>query len=149
LAGGALWIVFAAVVGAEAVHLGLGSFGAPGPGFLAFGAAVLMGTQGAALTVSGFLRAQAPVPPTEAQPNESSWVQPVITLIALFAYAALMPVLGFALASVLFIAGLLLAAPPRRWLASLLLAATAVFLSYLLFVTLLKVRMPAGILGLG
>jgi putative tricarboxylic transport membrane protein len=143
--GGALWILLSLVVAAECVRLGLGSLGRPGPGFVAFGAALLVAVQGALLVISG-LRGAAP---RIADQQGGRWLAPLATMASLVAYAVSMPLLGFDLASFLFIGGLLFASAPRRLLQAIAMAAVAVVASHLLFITLLKVRMPMGILGTG
>jgi hypothetical protein len=143
--GGALWVVLSLVVAAECFRLGLGSLGRPGPGFVAFGAAILIAIQGASLIFSGLRGAPARV----ADEPAGRWFAPLATMASLIVYAVSLPLLGFDVASFLFIGGLLFASAPQRLLQAVLLAAAAVVASHLLFITLLKVRMPPGLLGMG
>lgn len=147
--GGCLWMFLGAFIAAEAFRLGLGTFGRPGPGFVAFGAAILMAAQGAALLLEGTVGVGKLSEECLRGREERHWGPPLLTVLALFLYVALMPELGFAVASFLFLAGMLLAPAGRNWIRNIALAAATVVLSYLVFVTLLKVRMPAGFLGFG
>jgi hypothetical protein len=56
---------------------------------------------------------------------------------------------GYVIATFLLLVILFRVIGSRKWLFALMASAIVVFLSYLLFVTLLKVEMPSGIWGIG
>lgn len=148
--GGIFWLALGIALVIESRRLGLGFLSQPGPGFVALCAAVLMGTQGAVLFLQGIVHSRRlHQEPGERHKPPLHWYLPIVTVVALVGYAAMLPVLGFSLASFLFLFGVLIASHRRSWKQALSLASGTVVFSYVLFVVLLRVRLPAGLLGLG
>ena len=129
---------------------GLFRKGVPGPGFLPFiTALILMGLslmvffpalgkkRGAGETVEKFF------------PEKDSFKKIFLGLGALFLYGISLEYLGYIVTTVLFLAFTFRLMEKEKWKGPLLFAVSTAFLTYLLFVVLLEVQLPKGILGIG
>jgi len=75
------------------------------------------------------------------------WKNSLIILISLLAYALLLPYLGFFFCTTLFIAFLLRAIVPQRWVVVIGFALLTAGASYVIFEVWLKAQLPKGPLG--
>jgi hypothetical protein len=121
----------------------LGSPVAPGSGLMPF----LCGAAMCFLAVAGFTfttlkkqRGERAIPLFKGQ----AWRRSALTLGALLAFQFLMKPLGFALATVLFVAFLLRAIVPQRWPVVILMALLTAAVSFLLFEVWLQAQLPRG-----
>jgi putative tricarboxylic transport membrane protein len=142
---GGLWLCIATAVLVASVRLGLGTYDNPGPGFLAFGAGVLLAVLSVALLVVTLSEKEKTVPLSDLWTGRK-WSIPLLAAVALILYGLILPKLGYLTATgglmvVLFYLGKLklhLAIPGA------LLAALATFF---LFQYLLKMPLPRGLFG--
>jgi putative tricarboxylic transport membrane protein len=141
--------VLAALAGAACVgswRLGLGDVHNPGPGFMPFAAAALLGAMALIQLARGLLsatRRSEAVRPFAA----SRWSTVAIVLGALIGFGVLIDRLGFALTTFLMLAVLFGVIARKRWwvaLASALAIAVAATLAF----RALGLQLPAGPLGL-
>jgi putative tricarboxylic transport membrane protein len=133
---GLLLAALALYVCIESLRLGLGSVHKPGPGFLPFCAAAILGAFSLALVpLAHFKRSGEPEP----------WHEPgriVAVFAALLAFGLLLEWLGFVLAAFLFVAFLLRLVEGRGWRFSIGVALAVAAASYLVFCVWLSAQLP-------
>lgn len=121
-----------------------------GPGFYPRFVLGLLAAASLALVVQDLLRTRAMPPAGAPPPSRARRVQALVagTFAATGAYAFLLPLFGFRLATFLFVGGLqaMLAWPrtARQWLALAGVAAATAALAYLAFERYLLVLLPRG-----
>mgnify|MGYP000852030569 CR=1 FL=1 len=88
---------------------------------------------------------------THSESNvKGAFLPPVLTLAILILYLALIPILGYIIASSLYIFGQILIlnrGNKQRYLRYAIISAISAVATYLLFVKVFSVMIPAGILG--
>jgi len=143
----AVWFGLGLAVCLGSIHYKLGTPASPGTGFMPFltGVAICF-FSGVGLFHASFRKRQGEgwVPLIRGV----RWRNALIILISLQVFALLLVPLGFFLCTILFIAFLLRAIVPQRWIVVIgcaLLTATA---SYLIFEVWLKAQLPKGPLGI-
>jgi len=119
-----------------------------GPGFyprIVLGITALLG---AALFVRDLLARRRPVAPAAKPAAALNYRLVALTFGAFAAYAVLLPLLGYRLATFIFVLGTtFLLEPPRRsglWVRGLVLAAITTFATYYVFDEYLAVLLPRG-----
>jgi hypothetical protein len=146
LIGGLFWFATAVFVCTESASDGLGTFRNPGPGFLPFWSAVVLGVLSAIFVltkIAGRSEKRTQVVP-EAK---MKWEKVVLVVVCLFAYTMLIDTFGYMLttfAMLFFLFGVI--AGSKLW-ARLLLAFITAITTFILFNTWLGVQLPKGILG--
>ena len=135
---------FVALVGLIAVHaawpLAFWSEYGPGPGFFPLVLGFGLAGMGAAVAVGGWMRR------AEAASFDGQLRKPLVVVGAVAAYLAVLDVLGFVIATVLFLFTLIRWVESRKaWLA-LTLAVSITLGLHLVFDTLLKTALPLGLL---
>jgi hypothetical protein len=123
-----------------------------GPGFYPTIVLVFMAATSAALVIQDFVarRNAAPVVPDEAAPAQPKRDYGLVlaSFIAVTIYIGLLPLLGFRIATALFVAGfqLLLERPTtfRAWVIQLAVAVGTSAVTYLVFERYLSVILPRG-----
>lgn len=137
-----IWIVFSCAAAAESWRLGFGSFVRPGPGFVPFLAAALLGI----LAVVGLIQSvPARSAGKKAEGFDSRDMLRILLLIAALAlYVLLWDLLGFLAATFLVLLLLYRAVEPMRWRTVLISSVLTLAGTYVLFSTLLGARLPAG-----
>jgi len=139
-----LWLAFCAFVCIEALRLGLGTFGMPGPGLIPFGASLCTGLIALVLIVTG--RSKRP-PQETVSFFEGKRVRKVLYVVcALFLFPFLLSQIGLFLCTLLFVGFSLKTIEPQRWRSVLILSIGAAFACYLLFDVFLRIQLPKGIL---
>jgi len=139
-----VWLILGVAVCVESWRLKIGAFNNPGPGFLPFWAGLLLGV----LSLISLIRTAAT---EEVREEPSVWTEVnvpklALVMLALLLYVALLDTLGFFLCTFLLLIFLFRAAEPYRW--SVVLSASVLSLAavYVVFVVLMDVRLPSGIL---
>jgi putative tricarboxylic transport membrane protein len=137
----ACWVVW------ESMKMPAGTLGAPGPGFFP-------GVLGAmlALTSLGLIVRAVRIQRTGADSGVQVQLghrDIVITTVALIVVALLFEWLGYLLSATLFMLALLRAFSTRGWVRSLVFAVVTAVVSYEIFVQLLGVTLPPGLLSFG
>ncbi|NPU85706.1 MAG: tripartite tricarboxylate transporter TctB family protein [Syntrophaceae bacterium] len=139
---GVLWLLAAGFVAASGVNLGIGAYDDPGPGFLPFWSGLVLALLAVVLLVLSLWDRG----PAEKRPMTLPGRTGMVVVTALALYCWLLPWLGYLVATtglMLVLFGLGHIRIRTVVLGSLL----AVFLSYVLFLHVLKVPLPRGILS--
>jgi hypothetical protein len=145
--GGIIWLLLGTGVCIGAANMRIGSFHAPGPGFLPLLAGALLGFFGLILVLSTLSKGGEGQITSENEGIGKNWKMCLSCLLALFGYAFLMELLGFYTTTGLFLFTLFMLTNQKKWGTSLIFAGVTVAVSYLLFTVLLKTRFPGGITG--
>jgi putative tricarboxylic transport membrane protein len=138
------WLVLSIAVCLQSWRLDVGGLHTPGPGFLPFYSAILLGvlalisliqilkeTEGPAAGILGGVR----------------WFKLVFMLVSLFIYVLLFNLLGFVLATFLLLLVLFRVIEPYGWKMVLISSLLTITGTYFFFVVLLESRLPRGFLG--
>ena len=125
-----------------AMGVGIGNVVQPGPGFMPFGASVLLiffslGTVGEALFAASS---------ESVSPLGKRWGTVIVVMIVLFAYACFLGSLGFLLATFILLTVLYKLSEGQTWKVALIESALTTAFTFLLFDYLLRVPFPRGIL---
>ena len=141
-----IWMALGGLFVAGALQQGLIRKGVPGPGFLPF----LSGL--ALIFVSLFVLVPALGQREKDEsdgffPERDSLRKFLLALAALFAFGVALEYVGYLLTTFLFMFFMTRLMEPKGWRTTTLLALLTAVLSYLLFVVLLEVQLPKGLLG--
>jgi putative tricarboxylic transport membrane protein len=138
----AFWMVFAAAAAAESWQLGFGSFVRPGPGFMPFLAALVLG----ALAVAAFIQTILDKSGHEAREvfDTRDLLRVLGVIVVLAVYAISWDVVGFLASTLLLLFFLFRCVEPLRWRTVLIASVLTLMLTYFLFSTLLGARLPPG-----
>jgi len=123
----------------ESLRAGLGTPREPGPGFLSFCAGILLTVLSFALIGRGW-RVREPRKPLSRRV--------VLGLVFIFAYALVLDILGFLVATFIFVGILFRLGEARSWWFLLGASLVVTCAIYLVFGVLLSVYFPRGILGI-
>ena len=128
--------------------------GRPGPGLFPSVIAGFLIVLGLVLVLRGVLLKSGKAAPTQeeiavaetekALPKTQQWVNPLVVLAAMAFYIVFAEILGFILTLVIVVAGLMLFLKAKWWVA-LITAGVLTGVLFLVFQTLLLVRLPMGI----
>ncbi|HVN24080.1 MAG TPA: tripartite tricarboxylate transporter TctB family protein [Syntrophorhabdales bacterium] len=143
LLSGVFLVIVSAVACTKAFRLGLGSGASPGPGFIPFAVAALLGLMSLYLCLRGATQALKGYREKEAF-KQAGWGKALLVVIFLGAYGALFNFLGFPLATFMLMMSLLLFAGGQKLRLSLTVSILTVACSYVLFVTLFDLPLPRG-----
>jgi putative tricarboxylic transport membrane protein len=137
-------VLMVAGIGAalEALKIGFGSFQAPGPGFYPFWLALILALIAGMLLGSRLGRDEKPAPLW----LKGAWVRPLLAVMAMFGYALFLGWLGFCAATLMLFIVWMAVIERESWLRIGLVSVIGTGFVYLLFVVLLKVSLPKGIL---
>jgi len=143
---GFVWLGVSLGIIASTSHYNFGTLGKPGTGFVPLLSGVIM----AGLSLGIILQAALKGKEENKEKEKGSffnarWPKLVAALIILFAYALLLDILGFILATFALVLFLLKIVEPTKWHTALSQAAVTTGACYLLFYIVLKVPMPKGI----
>jgi putative tricarboxylic transport membrane protein len=138
------WMVLAVAVCLESWQYNVGGLHTPGPGFLPFYTAILLGIL-AFIALLQTLR-ESDGPASEIWGAVRFWK---LTLMvgSLFAYVLLFNILGFVVATFLLLLILFRVIEPYGWRFVLLSSLITITGTYLFFVVLLESRLPKGVWG--
>jgi hypothetical protein len=139
------WLAVSIFVCVNAIGDDVGSFVSPGPGFLPFWSAVVLGGLAAVLAVTSFLKKEKEE--TAQQWTGARWGKVIIVVTSLLIYSVLLSTSGYLVTTFgLMLLLFSLTGRPRMWiwLGSALLTT---LLTYFIFYSLLGVQLPRGRLG--
>ena len=138
----AAWILFAGAVAVESWRLGFGGFVRPGPGFVPFLAASMLG----ALSVIALLQTLLTGPAKSDGKGFRGGDIPKIFIAVLFLFAGVLlwNVIGFIPATFLLLLFLFRCVEPLGWRRVWVASALTLAFTHILFVVLLGVRLPQG-----
>jgi len=137
---GLFFVLFSTYICVESLRLGLGTFHRPGAGFISFYCGIVLGVLSVILGL-GFLRN------AEEQESWGNWRRILLLLVAILIFTLLLEKLGFLPSTFLLIFLVLKGVERRGWGFSLGIALLVAVASYVVFNTLLKADLPAGLLG--
>jgi hypothetical protein len=145
VAGGLVLLVLGGIAAYESIAYGLGQWSAPGPGFLPFGASVLVIMLALVILARELRGAVQP----EATPAVSKTALGDVLAVmgSMFAYAVSLGMIGFLATSALFVGVLLRFVGHKSWIVTIVVAAAVAIAAHILFVVLLAVQMPVTPLG--
>jgi putative tricarboxylic transport membrane protein len=147
LLAGLFWLGISVFVIIQSVKSDLGSLHSPGPGFLPFWSAVILGALSIILIVTTSLRKKWEGKLVDLW-RGLDWVRVIWILLSLLLYPILLPITGYLIATFVFIAFLLrIGVRSKLWI-DLASALAITIISYVIFCTLLDVKLPRGIFGL-
>lgn len=138
------WLALAGFAAAEAWRLKVGGLNTPGPGFLPFYAAILLGTLSLVSLVQDLREMSGPASELWGGVR---WVRWAVMVAALFIYVAVLEWLGFMAATFLLMLVLFRLLEPYRWTTVVLFSLFTMASAYVFFVVLLDGRLPVGVLG--
>jgi putative tricarboxylic transport membrane protein len=144
---GLFWLVFAGLVYAAAVRMGIGSFQVPGPGLLPLMAAGAVGLLALLLLVRGTLKKEKGGRIGELWTG-TTWKKVVLVSASLLIYALVLNRLGFLIATFGLMAILFGVLGRLQWWIRVIVALVTVLAAYLIFHVWLEVQLPKGLLGL-
>jgi putative tricarboxylic transport membrane protein len=139
------WLALSVVTCIGSLRLGIGRLQVPGMGFMPFVASVLLGILSLALFVQASLSEEDERREVFARKR---WKQVVIIIIALSIYAWLVPILGYVIATFLFMGSIFKFAGVGKWWKAIVASFLTTFITFYLFSVLLGVQLPTGVLGL-
>jgi putative tricarboxylic transport membrane protein len=140
------WVVFSLAVVLESWRLDVGTLHAPGPGFLPFMAAGLLG----GLAVIALIQSWGLQKETEKgrEGFGGNLLRVILLTAVLIVYIYLLNVLGFLIDTFLLLLCLFRVMEPLAWKTVFLASLITLVLVYLLFNTFLGTPLPKGLLGL-
>jgi len=144
---GIIWLIVAILIFSESLHLGLGKFNFPGPGFFPFLTAIPLAFLSLLLIWEAApLRRQKVREIQAVWAADTDWRKIILTLGALITYVLLLEKLGYLLGTFLLMLFLFKSIEPQRWIIAVFASIVAVLLSYLIFNFWLQCQFPEGIL---
>jgi ABC-type Fe3+-siderophore transport system permease subunit len=141
-----IWMALGGLFVAGALQQGLMRKGVPGPGFLPFFSGLAL------IFVSLFvlipaLSQKEKEKSSDFFPERDSLRKFLFALVGLFAFGVALEYGGYLLTAFLFMFFIARLMEPKGWRTTALLAFLTAVLSYMLFVVLLEVQLPRGLLG--
>ncbi len=150
LQSGLFCLVLGLIFGAASLQQGLMRKGVPGPGFLPFFTAILFIGLSLGVLIPALRRGKGQgnaQPSPRFFPEKDSARKILLGLLALFAYGFLLSFAGYLVTTVIFMLFILRLVEPVPWKTVVWTAVATGVVSYLLFVVLLEVQLPQGLIG--
>lgn len=143
----AILLIVSVGVAGESYRLGLGTLHSPGPGFVYFWTATLLGAMALRRLI---VTARADAPPAGPMWAGRQWMRAVAIVAALLVYAVALERAGYVVVTFCFIAFLfwLLWERPRNWLGILGGAALTTAVTFFVFDRWFQLQLPKGLLAL-
>jgi len=145
LLAGFFWLAIALFVCFSSIHTGLGRVHSPGPGFLPFWSAFLLGALSIILIITA-VRQKDWKKITDLWEG-LDWDRVAKVAVVLFLYAVLLPMVGYLISTFGLMLFLLLIMKRSRIWAQGANALAITVISYIIFFRLLGVKLPKGPLG--
>jgi len=140
------WLIVGALICEESWRMKLGQFHNPGPGFLPFGAGLILGVGALAVLV---MNLRSKLGRDKAfWADRSRWPKVFLTLGCIIVYGVLLESLGFLLTTFFSMGFLFRVIEPQRWRTVIAGAFFSAVGAYLIFQTWLQVELPKGFLGI-
>ena len=143
---GIFWLFFSGFICVESYRLGLGTLHQPGPGFIFFWTAFVMGILSIAVLIPAWTRKKTGEREGSLFGKENM-LKIIFVLLSLFLYAFFMESLGFIPVTLLLFIFLLGIIEKKRWGLTIFVSVAVTGISYLLFEIWLKSQLPKGLLG--
>ena len=145
-----IWIIIGLVVMIVSYQMSLGTLHTPGPGMLPF----ILGSLLVILSLSISIKSLTLFKKTSSGNSEAGiWAEIefkniLIIVVSLVAYALMLEKIGFLITAFLFLFVLFSLFDSRRWFFALGASLLTVSITYTLFVLVLQVELPSGLLRL-
>ena len=136
-----IWFLFSVIVALASWSIDLGTLHAPGPGFLTFYTAVLLGFLS---LISVFQSWKGRSKRVESSWKWSSLWKTGLLLAVLFFYAGIFNTMGFLAATFILLLFLFRLVEPLRWSIVLLASGLTVTATYFIFGIILGNKLPQG-----
>jgi putative tricarboxylic transport membrane protein len=146
--GGLIWVTLGGALCVGGVRLGFGALNRPESGFMSLvtgGLLVLLGL--ISMASEAFEKSEGQV--SEEISEKRFPKERFYSILALILYASLLDLLGFLIATFLFLLFLLRVLSPQKWLYHIFISLVAVILSFLLFRVWLQIEFPVGVFHIG
>lgn len=143
--GGLFFLAVGIVFAVYSQSVDIGTMEEPGPGFLPLWAGVLLGIMSAVLIVKAFFQKYGAGEAFFAE--HDSWKRVCMVVGSLVAYNFLLVPLGFVLTTFCFVAFLVKCIFPQPWLRTTVTAVLSTAGAQIVFVNLLELQFPKGLLG--
>lgn len=140
-----VWLVISFFVCITSLHLGVGTLHNPGPGFILFGASILLAIFTGILSGIGFFKKTKGARPTNVWKG-LNWETNLIVVVALIAYCLVLRKIGYVITTFGLMLVLFSLGKMKPW-AIVLGALITVLFSYCLFGYFLKTPLPRGMIG--
>jgi putative tricarboxylic transport membrane protein len=147
LLAGLFWLSLSVFVIIQSIKVDIGSLHSPGPGFLPFWSAAMLGVLSIILMVTANLREKRGGKLLELW-RGLEWDKVILVLLALFLYPILLPFVGYLIMTFVLIAFLLFTGVRSKLWIDVASALAITLISYVIFYTLLDVKLPKGLFGL-
>ena len=140
------WLLLAIFICIQSLRMGIGTPRNPGMGFMTFGSSVLLGILSLAIFFQTFLKNEA----AGTTPTLSflGWKKMIFVVIALSVYSALLPILGYLIATFLLMSFLFWVKEGMRWQWIFGSAFLASLVTYIVFSKWLNCQFPDGLFAL-
>jgi putative tricarboxylic transport membrane protein len=143
---GLFWLGLSGFVCLQSIKADVGSLGTPGPGFLPFTAAVLLGILTIALLVTDSFARKSDT--TNAKLWEGiGWRKVVFVFVGLLMYAVLVETLGYLVTTFGLLFLLFEIGGIKRFWTKIVFSFISVLITYLLFYLWLMVPLPKGVMS--
>ena len=127
------------------IRIGLGTFGAPGSGFVPFIAGVFLGIMSLLILIKASRENKSKAILSQGRPN----LRKVIKMIlGLFIYVILLPILGYVVGTFLLMLFLLKGVETLKWRWAVATSILIVIVSYLIFDVWLQGMLPVGLVDI-
>jgi hypothetical protein len=137
------WLVFSVATCVWSYRLGIGRLHSPGTGFMPFVASILLGI----LSLILFVKASLEKEGEQYEIFGRKCLQGVFIIIALSFYAWLVPILGFNIATFLFMGSIFKFAGVTKWWKAIVASFLTTVITFYSFSVLLGVQLPTGAFG--
>lgn len=142
-----IWMGLGALFIGGGLQQGLMREGAPGPGFLPVLTGMALIVVSLFVFIPALCRREEDGERIPFFPERGSFKKWLLALIALIAYCFALTRVGYVLTTFVFMTFMARIMEPRAWTISLLVALLTTVVTYVLFVVLLEVQLPQGLLG--
>jgi len=138
------FLAVSAIVFFGSIKLGLGTTRQPGPGFITFGASILLGVLSFIVLVRTFVKKKES---KEVLFGNILWWRVVLAGLAIIIFALVMPLLGYLITTFLLMLFLYFMIHEQKWYWVIFSSLLSSLGSYYLFSKLLNCQFPEGLFG--
>lgn len=145
--GSLFWFVFGAAAVYGSLDLGLGEMGQPGSGFLTFVAGCFVALMASIVFVQSYRSDSAAQTRVSELWKGVKWQRAIAITILIAVFIMVFEVLGFFICSFVLLFSIMKWLEGLDWKTATFVPALTIVGTYLLFKTVLKISLPAGIFG--
>lgn len=137
-------LIIGVVTAWSSIHLSMGKWRHPGPGFFPFGLALVIILLSLALVLKHWKKDPSPSPFWPGR----TWLRPLLGVLSLVFYALAVDIIGFILTTFLFLVIWMWVIERLRWRTIFSISIGTTVALYLIFNFFLEVPLPTGFVGL-